>query len=184
MIVAVVAVVAVVAAAAVIAFGLSRREGVTETLTPSPHRILFPFTGAGLSRSALDTALRLCGAEGATLVPAVLATVPLTLPADAPLPRQSAAAMPLLEAVEQRALRNGVSVDSRIERGRSPRHAIRELISHERYDRIVVAAAGRGEAGGLSAGDIAWLLEEVPGEIVILRPGAESGNGAAHSNGR
>ena len=64
-----------------------------------------------------------------------------------PQPRQAAAALPVLEAVEHRALNNGVPVDSRIERGRSPRHALRELASHERFDRIVVAAGnGHGES--------------------------------------
>ena len=58
----------------------------------------------------------------------------------APQPRQAAAALPVLEAIEQRALNNGVPVDSRIERGRSTRHALPELTSHERYDRIVVSA--------------------------------------------
>ena len=78
--------------------------------------------------------------------------------------------MPVLEAVEHRALNNGVPVDSRIERGRSPRHALRELASHERFDRIVVAAGNGHGVAGLDADDIAWLLDELPGEIVVLRP--------------
>ena len=114
--------------------------------------------------------VRLCRAEHATLVPAALATVPLTLSLDSPQPRQAAAAMPVLEAVEHRALHNGVPVDSRIERGRSPRHALRELASHERFDRIVVAAGNGHGVAGLDADDIAWLLDELPGEIVVLRP--------------
>jgi nucleotide-binding universal stress UspA family protein len=140
-------------------------------LDPSPHRILFPFVGPNLSKPALDAALRLCRAEHATLVPAALAKVPLNLPLDSPQPRQAASALPVLDAVEQRALSNGVPVDSRIERGRSTRHALRQLASHESYDRIVVAADSTAEGGGLDAGDIAWLLDELPGEIVVLRPG-------------
>jgi hypothetical protein len=138
-------------------------------LEPAPGRILFPFVGPSLSRPALDAALRLCKAERATLVPAALTRVPLAMPLESAQPRQAAVVLPVLEAIEQRALSNGVPVDSRIERGRSVRHALDELAAHERYDRIVVAA-GNGNGDGLAAGDIAWLLEELPGEIVVLRP--------------
>ena len=51
------------------------------------RRILFPFVANALSARALDAALRLARAEDATLVPVFLATVPLHLPLDTPLPR-------------------------------------------------------------------------------------------------
>ena len=137
--------------------------------TQSPRRILFPFVARALSEPALDTALRLAHAEDATLVPVFLARVGMQLPLDAPLPRQSAVAIPMQEAIEQRAAAFGVPVDARIERGRTPRHALRETIAHERFDRIVVAAAGDGVAG-LGPDDVAWLLQTAPGEIVVLRP--------------
>ena len=105
-------------------------------------------------------------------MPVFLARVGMQLPLDAPLPRQSAVAIPLQEAIEQRAASFGVPVDARIERGRTPRHALRMTIEHERFDRIVIAAAGHG-AAGLGAEDVAWLLQTAPGEIVVLRPGAE-----------
>jgi hypothetical protein len=60
-------------------------------------------------------------------------------------------------------------VDARIESGRSLRHAVLQLIDHERFDRIVTAAATKG-SDGFSADDIAWLLDRAPGEIVVLRP--------------
>jgi nucleotide-binding universal stress UspA family protein len=157
-----------IAAAAIASFATWRFRRRQTVLTPSSRRILFPFFGVALSQSALDAALRLCRAEEATLVPAYLARVPLTLALDAPLPRQAAQALPTLEAIEQRALSAGVPVDSRIERGRTRRHAIRELIDHEHYDRIVAAASANGN-DGFSADDIAWLLGHAPGEIVILR---------------
>jgi len=138
--------------------------------TASPTRILFPFSGTVLSQRGLDAALRIARVEGATLVPAFLARVPLHLPLDAALPRQCEAALPLLEAVEQRAVRAGVMVDSRIERGRTYRHAIRQLVAHESFDTIVVPA-GHAEAPGLEPDDISWLLEHVPGEIIVIRPG-------------
>jgi nucleotide-binding universal stress UspA family protein len=136
------------------------------------RRILFPFVATALSRRALDAALRLARAEGATLVPVFLARVPLNLPLDAPLPKQSQVAIPLQEAIEHRALECGVPVDARVERGRTERHALRQTIAHERFDRIVVAAAPHG-GHGFDPDDVAWLLDHAPGEIVVLRPGAE-----------
>ena len=138
----------------------------------SPRRILFPFVAADLSSRALDAALRLARAEGATLVPVFLARVPLQLPLDAPLPRQCDAAIPLLDAIEQRARQFDVPVDSRIERGRTNRHALSQTIASERFDRIVIAAAADGNRG-FDAGDVAWLLGAAPGEIVVLRPSKE-----------
>lgn len=145
------------------------RKG-TRLTTASPKRILFPFSGTALSQRALDAALRLARVDGATLVPAFLARVPMHLPLDAALPRQCAGALPLLEAVEQRAARAGVAVDSRIEPGRTYRHAIRELVEHESFDTVVVTA-GDASTPGLLPDDVSWLLEHVPGEIIVIRPG-------------
>jgi nucleotide-binding universal stress UspA family protein len=132
----------------------------------------FPFAGGALSRRALDAALRLALAEGATLVPVFLARVPMEMPLDIPLPRQCTEGMPLLETIEQRAARLGVPVDARIERGRTFRHALREAILNERFDRIVVAAASLRSAG-FHGDDIAWLPDNAPGEVVIIRPGRD-----------
>jgi hypothetical protein len=132
-------------------------------------RILFPFVGDALSPRALDAALRLARAESAALVPVFLARVPLHLPLDAPLPRQSSVVIRLQEAIEQRAAVFGVPVDARVERGRTDRHALRQTISHESFDRIVVAAASHSSPG-FRPEDVAWLLENAPGEIVVLRP--------------
>ena len=125
-----------------------------------------------LSPRALDAALRLASAEGATLVPVFLCRVSLDLPLEAALPRQSGVAIPLQEAIEQRAAAYGVPVDARLERGRTHRHALRQTIANERYDRMVVAAAVHG-AHGFGPDNVAWLLAHAPGEILVLRPGAE-----------
>jgi hypothetical protein len=135
-------------------------------------RILFPFAAHALSPRALDAALRLARAESATLVPVFLARVSLDLPLDAPLPRQSGLAIPLQEAIEQRAAKFGVPVDARIERGRTYRHALRQTIANERFDRMVIAATA-GAGAGFTAEDVAWVLENAPGEIVALRPGQD-----------
>lgn len=142
---------------------------------PTVGRILLPFTGTSLSKRTLEAALRLAQAEDATLVPAFLAQVPLRLPLDSPLPKQCEGAMPLLESIEHKAARVGVQVDSRIERGRTPRDALRRVLAEERFDRVVVPAASADQPG-FSPRDVAWMLEEVPSEIAVIRPAP--GNGA------
>jgi hypothetical protein len=146
-----------------------RREPAQAT---SSRRILFPFVPGALSQRALDAALRLAKVEGATLVPVFLARVSLDLPLESALPRQCSMAMPLLEAVEQRATEAGIPVDSRIVRGRNRRHALRQAIAEENFDRIVIAASAPA-SHGFDPDDVAWLLENAPGEIVVLRPSAE-----------
>ena len=140
---------------------------------PRPvRRILLPFTGQEISRRAFEAAVRLAKAENAIIMPAFLARVPMSLPLESALPVQCARGMPLLEAIEQRARRFGVPVDSRIERGRTNRHALAQTIANERFDRIVVAASGGGNHG-FGADDVAWLLGAAPGEIVVLKPDGE-----------
>jgi nucleotide-binding universal stress UspA family protein len=135
----------------------------------SVHRILLPFTGTEISRRALDAALRLARAEGATLMPAYLAAVPLQLPLQCALPAEAGRAMAMLEAIEQRASAQGVAVDARIERGRSYRHALARLLEEESFDRVVVPAHANG-GEGLSGDDLVWLLRKAPAEVLILRP--------------
>jgi hypothetical protein len=80
--------------------------------------------------------------------------------------------MPMLEAIEQRATSQDVAVDSRVERGRSYRHALKRLLENEQFERVVVPASG-GQGAGLSGDDLVWLLEKAPTEVLILRPGPE-----------
>lgn len=151
---------------------------------PAPvRRILLPFTGPEISRRAFEAAVRLAKAENATLMPALLATVPRTLPLDSPLPNQCTLAMPLLEAIEQRAEAQGVAVDARIAQGRTYRDALRRLLDEEPFDRIIVSATNSRQ-NGLGADDLEWMLERVPAEVLILRPAPDdtqriSANGLA-----
>jgi nucleotide-binding universal stress UspA family protein len=133
------------------------------------RRIAFPFTGEALSEPALAAALRLARAENATLMPVYLALVPLRLSVDVPLRSECDVALPMLEAIERRAALAEVPVDSRIERGRTVRHALRELAAHERFDRIVVAAGADSSGEGFTPEAVAWLLTNVPGEVIVLR---------------
>ena len=165
----VIVILVVAVAALVVAMVRDHLRRPSPVQATSSRRILYPFVAGALSQRALDAALRLAKTEGATLVPVFLAQVSLDLPLDSALPRQCSMAMPLLEAVEQRATEAGVPVDSRIVRGRNRRHALRQAIAQERYDRIVIAAASEGSPG-FDAEDVAWLLDNAAGEIVVLRP--------------
>jgi nucleotide-binding universal stress UspA family protein len=136
---------------------------------PTARRILFPYVGSQLSVRALDAALRIARFEDATFVAVYLMPVPMALSLDAPMPRACDAAFELQEAIEQRARAAGIPVDARIATGRTVRHALRQLLAEERYDRLVVAAK-TAHTDGLSAADVAWLLEHAPGEVAVLRP--------------
>jgi hypothetical protein len=160
---------------AALAVALRRRGGDARS---SGRRILFPYVGSQLSISALDAALRIARVEEATLVPAYLAPVPMALPLETPIARSCTQAFELQEAIEQRAAQAGVPVDGRIGRGRTIQHALRQLLDDERYDRIVVAAA-TARTDGLSAREVAWLLEHAAGEVVVLRPADEAALAAA-----
>lgn len=159
------------AAGAAVAFAFDRRRRTLALRRASPvRRIAFPFTGENLSEPALVAALRIARAEGATLMPVYLALVPRRLAVDVPLPREGELALTLLEAIEQRAVRAEVQVDARIERGRTVRHGLRELMVHQSFERMVVAAEADGRAGGFTPDDIAWLMASVQAEVIALRP--------------
>jgi nucleotide-binding universal stress UspA family protein len=140
---------------------------------PRPvRRILLPFSGQAISRRSFEAAVRLAKAENAIVMPAFLARVPMNLPLESPLPMQCARGMPLLEAIEQRVAAQGLSVESRIARGRSSRDALHRLLEQEDFDRIIVSA-DENPYSGLSYDDLRWLLEQAPAEILILRPAPE-----------
>jgi hypothetical protein len=169
------AVIALAGLAAVLAAALAARSGFRLSRRHTgPSRILVPFTGGTLDPTVLDAAIRLAQAENATLVPAYLLLVPLRYAEDSPQRDEVAVALPLLEAVEHAALRAGVPVDARIEKGRSPTHALQRLWDEERFDRIV-APAPNGRGGGFTAKDVTWILAHSPNETIVLKP---SPNGA------
>jgi nucleotide-binding universal stress UspA family protein len=176
--------------AAALALGLlggflfARRRSIRSGARPDAvHHILLPFTGTEISRRAVDAALRLARAEGATLMPAYLAQVPKSLPLECAIPKEAAKAMSMLEAIEQRASAQDVPVDARIERGRSYRHALARLLGEETFDRVVVSATATGSAG-LSGDDLVWLLDKAPAEVLILRPGPEDQRVLSVNGGR
>jgi hypothetical protein len=135
---------------------------------PGDRRVLVPFTRGTLDPRVLQAAIRIAHAEDATLVPAYLLLVPLQYAEDSPLTDDVARALPLLEAVEHAAHRAGVPVDARIEKGRTPIHALRRLWDVEDFDRVVAPATTDGR--GFSSRDLTWILEHAPAETVVLRP--------------
>jgi nucleotide-binding universal stress UspA family protein len=153
-------------------FLLPRARRRSRKLPRGTRRILLPFTGTAISRRAFDAAVRLARVEEATIMPAYLARVPRQLDLDAPLPAQCLQAMPLLEAIEQRASSQGVAVDTRIIRGRTYRDALQRMLDSEAVDRVIVSATSNGRKG-LSAEDLEWMLEKISAALLILRPDPE-----------
>lgn len=133
------------------------------------RRLLVPFTGGALDSTVLAAAIRIARAEGATLVPAYLLVLPRSLAEDAPAIQEVTLAMPLLEAVELEALKAGVPVDARIEKGRTPVHALSRLWEVEPFDRVM-APAPSGRAAGFTPKDLTWILTHAPIEALVLRP--------------
>jgi hypothetical protein len=164
------AVIALAGLAAVLGLALFARSGFRlRRPRRGDNRILVPFTGGNLDKTVLDAAIKLAQAESATLVPAYLLLVPLRYAEDSPLRDEVGVALPLLEAVEHAALRAGVPVDARIEKGRSTTHALRRLWDVEQFDRIIAPAPTNGRSG-FSLKDATWLLANSPTETIVLKP--------------
>jgi len=140
---------------------------------PGAPRLLVPFAGGHLDPAVLDAALRIARADGAVFVPAYLIIVPFSLSLESPLTHEVEVALPLLEAVELRAQKEGVPVDARLERGRSLRDALRRLWDVERFDRILLPVSA-DERAGFDARDVAWILMHAPTETLALRPASGS----------
>ena len=164
---------AAVAAALAVALAVvlvARRAPRRRSIRKGQRRILVPFSGS-LDQTVLDAAIRIAQAEDAVLVPAYLLILPLSLSEDSPAREQVKLAMPLLEAVEHAALRAGVPVDARIEKGRTLTHAVKKLWEAEDFDRIIAPAPAAGREGFTSK-ELAWLLDNSPSETLVLKPAA------------
>ncbi len=82
---------------------------------------------------------------------------------------ESERAMAVLELIEQRGRRAGIEVDARIERGRTARQALERLLGSERFDTLVLPAR-TSSSDGFEVADVAWILDQAPGEVLVLRP--------------
>ena len=154
-------VIAAALSASIAVLVVQRRPPKRPPPPPGARRILVPFTGA-LEPRVLDAAIRIAQAQGAVLVPAYLLVVPLQFDEDSPLTEQVAVAMPVLEAVELAALRAGVPVDARIEKGRTLTHALRRLWEVEPFDEIVAPAPANGHAPGFTEKSSISLFKKKP----------------------
>ena len=150
-------------AAAAVAGALVYRARRPRAKDEGKGRSLVPFSVA-FEPIVRNAAIRIARAQESTLVAAYLLVVPLQYPEEAPRRDQVALAVPLLEAVELAALRAGVPVDARIEKGRSLTHALSRLWEVESFERIVAPASG------FSAKELAWILTNAPAETIVLRP--------------
>jgi hypothetical protein len=159
------AVVIIVALAAAVAVGViaARLRPRRRPAYQGKGRILVPFSGV-LDPVVLEAAIRVARANEAVLVAAYLLVVPLQYPEDSAQKEKVAVALPLLEAVELAALRAGVPVDARIEKGRSLTHALRRLWEIEKFERIVAPAPG------FTPKELAWILTHAPAETIVLQP--------------
>lgn len=149
-----------------------RRRSAAVARAGAP-RLLVPFAGAELDPAVLAAALRIARAEGAVVVPAYLIVVPFEYSMDSPLTAEVAVALPLLEAVEMEALREGIPVDARLERGRSLRDALKRLWTVESFDRILIPVTPEIRSG-FSERDVAWVLTHAPTETLALRPASHA----------
>ena len=93
--------------------------------------------------------------EDAVLVPAYLLVVPLEYSERLAPPRTSRRRDPSLRG--NRALRCGIPVDARIEKGRTPTHALARLFQVEQFDQVVAPAPANG-GGGFTPKDLTWIL--------------------------
>jgi nucleotide-binding universal stress UspA family protein len=167
---AVVILIVLVAVAGGLAVGhfMMRRAGRSGDERRQGGRILLPCMGSEISRRAVDAALRLAKAEGATIVPVLLVRVPRQLPLETPLVPDSRRGVELIEAIRASAAAAGVSVDPRVSRGRSYRDALRRLVHDEQFERTIVSSTSSHDLGR-SLEDLQFLFERVPGEVMILR---------------
>ena len=166
-------VVALAALAAVLAAALVCRSGSAAAgrSAGASRRILVPFTGGTLDPTVLDAAIRIAHAEDATLVPAYLLLVPLEYSEDSPLTTRSRSRCRCSRRSSMQRCRAGVPVDARIEKGRTPTHALQRLWDVEQFDRDRRAGARTATAGGgFTAKDLTWILAHAPTETLVLKP--------------
>jgi hypothetical protein len=85
------------------------------------------------------------------------------------------------QRVEHAALRCGVPVDARIEKGRTPTHALSRLWEVEQFDRVIAPAPAENRNGthhGFTPKDLTWILSHAPAETLVLKPSPETNSDA------
>ena len=148
--------------------GLPARRRGHRGSTSGARRILFPFIGDNVSESALKAVLRLARVEDATLVPVYIATVPLHLALEAPIP--ASAGRPCL--CSRRSSSRPPAPAWRWTAGSRPaaRRATRSSSWSTPSGSTVSFPRRRARQRRLSPEDIAWLLESAPGRSWCCGP--------------
>ncbi|MHB0977027.1 MAG: universal stress protein [Candidatus Aquicultorales bacterium] len=139
-------------------------------------RILVPFTGDKIPEDALEVAANLARAREASLVLFYIAIVPVTLNIEAELTREVEKGFTALEESERLAVKSGVPTEIRLERERTLRRGIIDILERESFESVVVEMpkAGPGLKLERQIEDIGYLFQRVQEEVVIVRT-AKSG---------
>ncbi|MCL5292457.1 MAG: universal stress protein [Actinobacteria bacterium] len=153
-----------------------RQRPVTAAAPAKGGRILLPFSGESAPRQALEVAINLARARDAKLVLFYVAIVPVTLNIEAELTREVEKGFNALEKAEQIAKWSGVDTEIRLERERTARRGMIEMLKREPFDSMVIEMKGAGPGLKLERQieDISYLFQRVKEEVVIVRSSRET----------
>ncbi|MCL4499830.1 MAG: universal stress protein [Chloroflexi bacterium] len=151
------------------------REPAFEIPGKKGGRILVPFTGGKVPEQALEVASNIARVRGATVVLFYIAIVPVTLNIEAELTREVEKGFASLEEAEKTVKQSGVSTEIRLERERTARRGIIEMLKREPFQAIVMEMeeAGPGLKLERQIEVISYLFQRVRTEIIIVRSSRE-----------
>lgn len=151
-------------------FGRARRP-LPAPIAPKGGRILLPFTGERVPERALEVAADLARFREATLVLFYVAIVPVTLNIEAELTREVERGFSALEEAERMVKKVDVHTEIRLERERTARRGIIEMLKREPFDSVVIEMepAGPGLKLEKQIEDITYLFQRIKQEIIIVR---------------
>ncbi len=147
------------------------RRPVPLPVAPVGGRILLPFSGEKVPERAIEVAADLARFRDATLVLFYVAIVPVTLNIEAELTREVERGFSALEEAERLAKRVDVRTEIRLERERTARRGIIEMLKREPFDSVVIEMepAGPGLKLEKQIEDITYLFQRIEKEIIIVR---------------
>lgn len=151
--------------------GKSKQLAATPMATTKGGRILVPFFGDILPDQALEVAANLAKAREATVVLFYIAIVPVTLNIEAELTREVEKGFNALEKAEQTLKHANVATEIRLERERTARKGIIDILKREPFESLVLEMeeAGLGLKLERQIEDISYLFQRVKTEIIVVR---------------
>lgn len=160
----------------VVAYLINLGKSKSAAALPAPTRatggrILLPFTGEKAPGRALEVAMSMARARDAQLVLLYVAIVPVTLNIEAELTREVEKGFSALEVAEREARTMGIESEIRLERERTFRKGIIDMLEREPFDVIVVEMEAAGPSLKLERQIeiVSYLFQRVETEIVIVR---------------